>query len=247
MEVNDGVVIIPTYNEKENVENIIRAVLGLPKMFHVLIIDDNSPDGTAAIVKGLMDEFSGRLHILERSGKLGLGTAYITGFKWALEQGYDYVFEMDADFSHNPNDVLKLHAACAEEGADMSIGSRYISGVNVVNWPMGRVLMSYFASKYVRIVTGMKIADTTAGFVCYHRRVLETLELDKIKFKGYAFQIEMKYTAYKCGFNIKEVPIIFVNRVLGSSKMSGGIFGEAVLGVIRLKISSWFRKYPQKK
>lgn len=247
MELNDGVVIIPTYNEKENVENIIRAVLGLPKMFHVLIIDDNSPDGTAAIVKGLMDEFSGRLHILERSGKLGLGTAYITGFKWALEQGYEYVFEMDADFSHNPNDVLKLHAACTEDGADMSIGSRYISGVNVVNWPMGRVLMSYFASKYVRIVTGMKIADTTAGFVCYSRRVLETLELDKIRFKGYAFQIEMKYTAYKCGFNIKEVPIIFVNRVLGSSKMSGGIFGEAVLGVIRLKISSLFRKYPQKK
>lgn len=247
MEVNDGVVIIPTYNEKENVENIIRAVLGLPKMFHVLIIDDNSPDGTAAIVKGLMDEFSGRLHILERSGKLGLGTAYITGFKWALENGYEYVFEMDADFSHNPNDVLKLHAACAEEGADMSIGSRYISGVNVVNWPMGRVLMSYFASKYVRIVTGMKIADTTAGFVCYRRSVLETLELDKIRFKGYAFQIEMKYTAYKCGFNIKEVPIIFVNRVLGNSKMSGGIFGEAVFGVIRLKINSFFRKYPQKK
>lgn len=247
MEVNDGVVIIPTYNEKENVENIIRAVLGLPKMFHVLIIDDNSPDGTANIVKGLMNEFSGRLHILERSGKLGLGTAYITGFKWALENGYDYIFEMDADFSHNPNDVLKLHKACAEEGADMAIGSRYISGVNVVNWPMGRVLMSYFASKYVRIVTGMKIADTTAGFVCYRRQVLETLELDLVKFKGYAFQIEMKYTAYKCGFNIKEVPIIFVNRVLGNSKMSGGIFGEAVLGVIRLKISSFFRKYPQKK
>lgn len=247
MEVNDGVVIIPTYNEKENVENIIRAVLGLPKMFHVLIIDDNSPDGTANIVKDLMNEFSGRLHILERSGKLGLGTAYITGFKWALENGYDYIFEMDADFSHNPNDVLKLHKACAEEGADMAIGSRYISGVNVVNWPMGRVLMSYFASKYVRIVTGMKIADTTAGFVCYRRQVLETLELDLVKFKGYAFQIEMKYTAYKCGFNIKEVPIIFVNRVLGNSKMSGGIFGEAVLGVIRLKISSFFRKYPQKK
>lgn len=247
MEVNDGVVIIPTYNEKENAENIIRAVLGLPKMFHVLIIDDNSPDGTAAIVKGLMNEFSGRLHIIEREGKLGLGTAYITGFKWALEHGYEYVFEMDADFSHNPNDVLKLHKACAEEGADVAIGSRYISGVNVVNWPMGRVLMSYFASKYVRIVTGMKIADTTAGFKCYRRQVLETIELDKIKFKGYAFQIEMKYTAYKCGFTIKEVPIVFVNRVLGSSKMSGGIFGEAVLGVIRLKINSLFRKYPQKK
>ncbi len=247
MEVNDGVVIIPTYNEKENAENIIRAVLGLPKMFHVLIIDDNSPDGTAAIVKGLMSEFEGRLHILERKGKLGLGTAYITGFKWALEHGYEYIFEMDADFSHNPNDVLKLHKACSEEGADVAIGSRYISGVNVVNWPMGRVLMSYFASKYVRIVTGMKIADTTAGFKCYRRQVLETIELDKIKFKGYAFQIEMKYTAYKCGFTVKEVPIIFVNRVLGSSKMSGGIFGEAVLGVIRLKINSLFRKYPQKK
>ncbi|MBO7607290.1 MAG: polyprenol monophosphomannose synthase [Paludibacteraceae bacterium] len=246
MEVNDGVVIIPTYNEKENAENIIRAVLGLPKAFHVLIIDDNSPDGTAAIVKGLMNEFPGRLHILERSGKLGLGTAYITGFKWALEHGYEYVFEMDADFSHNPNDVLKLHKACSEEGADVAIGSRYISGVNVVNWPMGRVLMSYFASKYVRMVTGMKIADTTAGFKCYRREVLETIELDKIKFKGYAFQIEMKYTAYKCGFTIKEVPIIFVNRVLGSSKMSGGIFGEAVWGVIRLKINSLFRKYPQK-
>ena len=245
--MNDGVVIIPTYNEKENAENIIRAVLGLPKAFHVLIIDDNSPDGTAAIVKGLMNEFPGRLHILERSGKLGLGTAYITGFKWALEHGYEYVFEMDADFSHNPNDVLKLHKACSEEGADVAIGSRYISGVNVVNWPMGRVLMSYFASKYVRMVTGMKIADTTAGFKCYRREVLETIELDKIKFKGYAFQIEMKYTAYKCGFTIKEVPIIFVNRVLGSSKMSGGIFGEAVLGVIRLKINSLFRKYPQKK
>ncbi|MBR4712829.1 MAG: polyprenol monophosphomannose synthase [Paludibacteraceae bacterium] len=247
MEVNDGVVIIPTYNEKENAENIIRAVLGLPKIFHVLIIDDNSPDGTAAIVKGLMNEFPGRLHILEREGKLGLGTAYITGFKWALEHGYEYIFEMDADFSHNPNDVLKLHKACSEEGADVAIGSRYISGVNVVNWPMGRVLMSYFASKYVRMVTGMKVADTTAGFKCYRREVLETIELDKIKFKGYAFQIEMKYTAYKCGFTIKEVPIIFVNRVLGSSKMSGGIFGEAVLGVIRLKINSLFRKYPQKK
>ncbi len=245
--MNDGVVIIPTYNEKENAENIIRAVLGLPKMFHVLIIDDNSPDGTAAIVKGLMNEFPGRLHILEREGKLGLGTAYITGFKWALEHGYEYIFEMDADFSHNPNDVLKLHKACSEEGADVAIGSRYISGVNVVNWPMGRVLMSYFASKYVRMVTGMKVADTTAGFKCYRREVLETIELDKIKFKGYAFQIEMKYTAYKCGFTIKEVPIIFVNRVLGSSKMSGGIFGEAVLGVIRLKINSLFRKYPQKK
>ncbi len=241
------IVLIPTYNEKENVENIIRAVFELPKMFHVLIIDDNSPDGTAAIVKRVMTEFPERLHILERSGKLGLGTAYITGFKWALEQGYDYIFEMDADFSHNPKDLMNLHKACSEEGADVAIGSRYISGVNVVNWPMGRVLMSYFASKYVRIVTGLKVADTTAGFKCYRREVLETIELDKIKFKGYAFQIEMKYTAYKCGFTIKEVPIIFVNRVLGNSKMCGGIFGEAVLGVIRLKINSLFRKYPQKK
>lgn len=247
MEVNDGVVIIPTYNEKENIENITRAVFSLPKRFHVLVIDDGSPDGTAAIVKSLQEEFDGRLHIVERSGKQGLGTAYIAGFKWALERGYDYVFEMDADFSHNPNDLLKLHKACSEEGADLAIGSRYVSGVNVVNWPMGRVLMSYFASKYVRIVTGMKIADTTAGFKCYRREVLETIELDKIKFKGYAFQIEMKHTAYKCGFTIKEVPIIFVNRVLGNSKMSGGIFGEAVLGVIQLRINSLFRKYPQKK
>jgi len=213
--LNDGVVIIPTYNEKENAENIIRAVFSLPKDFHILIIDDGSPDGTAAIVKGLQTEFSNRLHLIERSGKLGLGTAYITGFKWAIEHGYDFIFEMDADFSHNPQDLLKLHKACAEEGADLAIGSRYVTGVNVVNWPMGRVLMSYFASKYVRIVTGMKIADTTAGFKCYRREVLETIDLDKIKFKGYAFQIEMKYTTYKCGFTIKEVPIIFINRVLG--------------------------------
>ena len=243
----DGIVIIPTYNEKENVENIIRAVFGQPKNFHVLIIDDGSPDGTADIVKSLQEEFQRSLHIVERSGKLGLGTAYIAGFKWALERGYEYIFEMDADFSHNPDDLLKLHKACSEEGADVAIGSRYISGVNVVNWPMGRVLMSYFASKYVRIITGLNIADTTAGFKCYRREVLETIELDKIKFKGYAFQIEMKFTAYKCGFTIKEVPIIFVNRVLGNSKMSGGIFGEAVLGVIRLKWDSLFRKYPQKK
>lgn len=242
-----GVVIIPTYNEKENVEAIIRAVFSLPTPFDVLIIDDGSPDGTANIVKGLMaEEFNGRLHIIERSGKQGLGTAYITGFKWAIENKYDYVFEMDADFSHNPTDLLKLHKACSEEGADVAIGSRYVSGVNVVNWPMGRVLMSYFASKYVRFVTGMNVADTTAGFVCYRREVLETIELDKIKFKGYAFQIEMKFTSYKCGFNIEEVPIIFVNRVLGTSKMSGGIFSEALFGVISLKWRSFFRKYPQK-
>lgn len=247
MKDSDGIVIIPTYNEKENVENIVRAVLSEPKKFHVLIIDDGSPDGTASIVKSLQKEFPEKLHIIEREGKLGLGTAYITGFKWALEHQYEYIFEMDADFSHNPDDLLKLHKACSEEGADVAIGSRYISGVNVVNWPMGRVLMSYFASKYVRIITGLRIADTTAGFKCYRREVLETIELDKIKFKGYAFQIEMKFTAYKCGFTIKEVPIIFVNRVLGNSKMSGGIFGEAILGVIRLKWDSLFRKYPQKK
>lgn len=247
MKDSDGIVIIPTYNEKENVENIVRAVFGEPKKFHVLIIDDGSPDGTASIVKSLQKEFPEKLHIIEREGKWGLGTAYITGFKWALEHQYEYIFEMDADFSHNPDDLLKLHKACSEEGADVAIGSRYISGVNVVNWPMGRVLMSYFASKYVRIITGLRIADTTAGFKCYRREVLETIELDKIKFKGYAFQIEMKFTAYKCGFTIKEVPIIFVNRVLGNSKMSGGIFGEAILGVIRLKWDSLFRKYPQKK
>ena len=247
MKDSDGIVIIPTYNEKENVENIVRAVFGEPKKFHVLIIDDGSPDGTASIVKSLQKEFPEKLHIIEREGKLGLGTAYITGFKWALEHQYEYIFEMDADFSHNPDDLIKLHKACSEEGADVAIGSRYISGVNVVNWPMGRVLMSYFASKYVRIITGLRIADTTAGFKCYRREVLETIELDKIKFKGYAFQIEMKFTAYKCGFTIKEVPLIFVNRVLGNSKMSGGIFGEAILGVIRLKWDSLFRKYPQKK
>ena len=245
---SDGVVIIPTYNEKENVENIIRAVFALPHAFDVLIIDDGSPDGTAGIVKRLQaDEFAERLHLLERQGKLGLGTAYITGFKWAIAHGYDYVFEMDADFSHNPKDLPRLYEACAVQGADVAVGSRYISGVNVVNWPMGRVIMSYFASKYVRFITGMKIADTTAGFKCYRREVLETIDLDRIHFKGYAFQIEMKFTAYKCGFKIVEVPIIFVNRELGVSKMSGGIFGEAFFGVLRLRVSSWFRKYPQKK
>ena len=221
----DSIVIIPTYNEKENVENIIRAVLSLPKAFDVLIIDDGSPDGTAAIVKKLMGEFDGRLHLVERQGKLGLGTAYICGFKWALERGYEYIFEMDADFSHNPNDLLKLYDACANGGADMSIGSRYCNGVNVVNWPLSRVLMSYYASVYVRVVTGMSVRDTTAGFVCYKADVLKTIELDKIHFKGYAFQIEMKYTAYLCGFTLKEVPIIFINRVLGTSKMNTSIFG----------------------
>ena len=245
--LHDSLVLITTYNEKENIENIIRAVFNLPEMFDILVIDDNSPDGTAAIVKDLQNEFPERLHIIERKGKLGLGTAYIAGFKWAIEHRYDYIFEMDADFSHNPEDLLRLKAACRDNGADMAIGSRYVSGVNVVNWPMGRVIMSYYASKYVRIVTGMKIHDTTAGFVCYRREVLETMELDKIQFKGYAFQIEMKFTAKMCGFNIQEVPIIFINRVLGESKMSGGIFSEAVFGVIKLKWGSFFRKYPQKK
>lgn len=242
-----NLVIIPTYNEKENIEAIITAVMELPIEYHVLVIDDGSPDGTAAIVKDLMaNTFAGKLHLVERAGKLGLGTAYIAGFKWAIEHQYDYIFEMDADFSHNPNDLLKLYDACANQGADVAIGSRYVSGVNVVNWPMGRVLMSYFASKYVRFVLGMQVHDTTAGFVCYRRQVLETIELDKIRFKGYAFQIEMKFTSYKCGFKIQEVPIIFVNRVLGTSKMSGGIFSEALLGVIKLKLNSWVRKYPKK-
>ena len=243
----ERLVIIPTYNEKENVENIIRAVMSLPLAFHVLIIDDGSPDGTADIVKRLQAEtYKDSLFLIERAGKLGLGTAYITGFKWAIEHEYDYVFEMDAVFSHNPQDLLKLYDACANEGADVAVGSRYITGVNVVNWPMGRVLMSYCASIYVRTVLGVDIRDTTAGFVCYRRQVLETIELDKIRFKGYAFQIEMKFTAHQCGFTIREVPIIFINRVLGTSKMSGGIFSEALLGVIRLKLSSWFRKYPKK-
>ena len=240
-------VIIPTYNEKENIENIIRAVFALPEEFHLLVIDDGSPDGTAAIVKKLQNEFPERLFIVERKGKLGLGTAYIAGFKWGLEHQYDFIFEMDADFSHNPQDLPRLYNACATEGADVAIGSRYVSGVNVVNWPIGRVLMSYFASKYVKFITGLKIYDTTAGFKCYRREVLETIELDKIRFKGYAFQIEMKFTAYKCGFTLREVPIIFINRQLGTSKMSGGIFGEAFLGVIQLKLTSFTRKFPQKK
>lgn len=248
MNTSDSIVIIPTYNEKENIERIIRAIFALEKAFNILVIDDNSPDGTANIVKGLMDkEFADRLFILERSGKLGLGTAYITGFKWAVERKYDFIFEMDADFSHAPADLPRLYAACKDEGNDMSIGSRYVSGVNVVNWPMGRVLMSYFASKYVQFVTGLNICDTTAGFVCYRRRVLETIDLNAVRFKGYAFQIEMKYTAYKCGFKIKEVPVIFVNRVEGTSKMSGGIFSEALLGVIRLRLDGWFKNYPTAK
>ena len=243
---SDSIIIIPTYNEKENIEKIIRAIFSLEKAFNILVIYDGSPDGTAAIVKRLMaDEFAGSLFIIERKGKLGLGTAYITGFKWALEHAYDYIFEMDADFSHDPNDLPRLYSACADEGYDVAIGSRYISGVNVVNWPIGRVLMSYFASRYVRFVTGFKVNDTTAGFKCYKRRVLNTIELDKIKFKGYAFQIEMKYTAFRIGFKIKEVPVIFVNRREGVSKMSGGIFSEALFGVMRLRLDGWFRKYPE--
>lgn len=240
MQTSDSIVIIPTYNERENIENIIRAVFGLEKTFHILIIEDGSPDGTAAIVKTLQQEFPDRLFMIERKGKLGLGTAYITGFKWALEHSYEYIFEMDADFSHNPNDLPRLYEACAVQGGDVAIGSRYVSGVNVVNWPMGRVLMSYFASKYVRIVTGLPIHDTTAGFKCYRRQVLETIDLDHVRFKGYAFQIEMKFTAYKCGFKIIEVPVIFINRELGTSKMNSSIFGEAVFGVIKLKVNSWF-------
>lgn len=242
----DSVVIIPTYNEKENVAAIIEAVFSLPRNFDVLIIDDNSPDGTADIVKDLQQTHSGRLHLIRRTGKLGLGTAYIAGFKWALDHGYNFVFEMDADFSHNPNDLLKLYDACANQGADVAVGSRYVTGVNVVNWPMGRVLMSFYASRYVRIVTGMPINDATAGFVCYRREVLQTLPLDHIRFKGYAFQIEMKFLAYKYGFKIAEVPIIFVNRVLGTSKMSSGIFSEGFFGVLRLKWSSLFNKYERK-
>jgi dolichol-phosphate mannosyltransferase len=243
MNSSDSIVIIPTYNEKENIEKIIRAVFGLEKCFHILIIDDGSPDGTAQIVKQLIaTEFGDRLFIEEREGKLGLGTAYIKGFRWALERDYEYIFEMDADFSHDPNDLPRLYSACHDEGYDLAIGSRYVSGVNVVNWPIGRVLMSYFASKYVRMITGFNVHDTTAGFKCYRRKVLETFELDKIRFKGYAFQIEMKFTAYKMGFKIKEVPIVFINRVLGTSKMSGGIFSEALLGVIKLRWSSIFNK-----
>jgi len=239
----DKLVIIPTYNEKGNIEPIIRKVFSLPEIFHLLIIDDGSPDGTADIVKKLQKEYPDCLHLVQRSGKMGLGTAYIAGFKWALEHQYNFVCEMDADFSHNPDDLVKLWEACAKENFDLAIGSRYINGVNVVNWPLGRVLMSYFASKYVRIITGMNIKDTTAGFKCYTRKVLQTIDFDRIKFKGYAFQIEMKFTAWKHGFKIIEVPIIFTDRRVGVSKMSGGIFNEAFWGVIRMKWRSFFRKY----
>src|SRR5690242_17587777 len=230
--VTDSLVIIPTYNEKENIEKMVRKVFSLGKEFHLLIIDDGSPDGTAAVVKGLQKDFAGKLFMIERSGKLGLGTAYITGFRWAIEKRYDYIFEMDCDFSHNPDDLLRLYDACAVQGADVAIGSRYIKGANVVNWPLGRVMMSYYASVYVRVITGIHIKDTTAGFICYRRHVLETIDLDKIKFVGYAFQIEMKFTAWKHGFKIVEVPIIFTDRTEGTSKMSKGIFKEAIMGVV---------------
>lgn len=236
-------VIIPTYNEKENITAIINAVFSLSQEFHILVIDDGSPDGTAQIVNDLAQRYNERLFLIERNGKLGLGTAYLTGFKWAIEHDYDYIFEMDADFSHPPKELIALRDACVDDGADMSIGSRYISGVNVVNWPIGRVLMSYFASVYVRFITGMKIMDTTAGFVCYSRKVLETLNLDDISLKGYGFQIEMKFTTWKYGFKITEVPIIFTDRKQGSSKMTGGIFNEAVWGVVGMKLRSLFKSY----
>lgn len=244
--MSDVLVIIPTYNEIENITAILETVMKYPDGFDVLVIDDNSPDGTAEAVKKMMEKFPNRIFLEQRKGKLGLGTAYIHGFKWALKKDYGYVIEMDADFSHNPDDLTRLYHACKDDCADVAIGSRYISGVNVVNWPMGRVLMSYFASKYVQMVTGLKIKDTTAGFACYRADVLRTMELDKIRFKGYAFQIEMKFTAVKCGFDVREVPIVFVNRVLGVSKMSSGIFGEALFGVMKLKLGSFRRKYPQK-
>lgn len=238
--MSDGLVIIPTYNEKENIENIIHEVFSLEKQFHVLVVDDGSPDGTAALVKALVGEYSGRLFIEERAGKLGLGTAYIHGFKWALKRDYKFVFEMDADFSHNPEDLMRLHHACTVDDADLAIGSRYITGVNVVNWPLERVLLSYCASMYVRCITRMKIQDTTAGFKCYKRIVLETIDLDRIKFMGYAFQIEMKFTSWKLGFKLVEVPIIFTDRQLGESKMSSNIIKEALWGVIQMKWNSFF-------
>lgn len=243
MKNRGNLVIIPTYNERDNIEALIKSVFSQPTPFHILIIDDGSPDGTASIVKQLQDEYPGQLHIIERQEKSGLGTAYITGFKWAIENQYDYIGEMDADFSHDPADLNRLYKTCAEEGADLAIGSRYKTGVNVVNWPIGRVLISYFASVYVRLVTGMKIMDTTAGFKCYKRRVLETIKLDRISLKGYGFQIEMKFSTWKYGFKIIEIPIIFTDRQEGTSKMSGGIFNEALWGVIKMKISSFFKQY----
>lgn len=244
--MSTSLVIIPTYNEKENIERIIHAVMELPDHFDVLIVDDGSPDGTGQIVKSLMPKFQDKLHLEERSGKGGLGTAYIHGFRWALARGYEFIFEMDADFSHDPKDLVRLKEAC-QSGADMSIGSRYVKGVNVVNWPMSRVLLSFFASKYVRFVTGLPVHDATAGYVCYRRIVLENINLDRIRFVGYAFQIEMKFKAWKHRFKLAEVPVIFTDRSLGQSKMSRGIIQEAIFGVIRLKISSLFRSYPSVK
>lgn len=241
--MKDALVIIPTYNERENIEAMVRKVMALAHPFELLVVDDGSPDGTSDIVRALQQEYPGRLHLETRAGKLGLGTAYIHGFKYALRHGYEYIFEMDADFSHNPNDLIRLYNACAKEGYDMAIGSRYIQGVNVVNWPMNRVLMSYFASAYVKLITGMPIEDTTAGFKCYRRKVLETIPLNQIRFVGYAFQIEMKFLAFKYGFRIKEVPIIFTDRTRGESKMSSGIFKEAVLGVLKMKVGSFFRHF----
>lgn len=241
--VPNSIVIIPTYNEKENIAKIIEKVFSLPEEFNILIIDDNSPDGTAAIVKELAITYKNRLFLVERAGKLGLGTAYITGFKWALANNYEYIFEMDADFSHNPDDLIRLYEACSHQGADLAIGSRYISGINVINWPLKRVLMSYFASVYVRKITGMPVMDTTAGFKCYRRTVLETIDIEKIRMKGYGFQIEMKFKTWKYGFKILEIPIIFTDRKEGASKMSGGIFGEAFKGVIKMKIMSYFKTY----
>ena len=241
--MKENLVIIPTYNEKENIGRMIDTIFSLENNYDLLIIDDGSPDGTGNIVKKKQNEYAGRLHLIERNGKLGLGTAYIKGFEWALDHDYNYIYEMDADFSHDPADLNRLYKACHDYGADLAIGSRYVSGVNVVNWPMGRVLISYFASVYVRIITGIKIHDATAGFKCYSRKVLETIDLERIRFKGYAFQIEMKFTAWKFGFNIVEVPIIFTDRREGTSKMSGGIVSEAVWGVIKMKIFSWFRNY----
>lgn len=244
--MSGSLVIIPTYNEKENIEKMINKVFSLPHPFHLLIIDDGSPDGTAAIVKNMMPKYPERLFIEERKGKLGLGTAYIHGFKWAIQRQYDYIFEMDCDFSHNPDDLINLYKACANEGADLAIGSRYIKGANVVNWPLGRVIMSYYASVYVRLVTGMRVKDTTAGFICYKRKVLETIPLDQIRFIGYAFQIEMKFTAWKYGFKIVEVPIVFTDRTEGTSKMSKGIFKEAIMGVLQMKWKSLFHSYSKK-
>ncbi len=243
MTLSDSLVIIPTYKERENIERIVRKIFSLEKEHHVLVVDDNSPDGTADIVRNLIDEFGGKLFLETRAGKLGLGTAYIHGFKWALAREYRYIFELDADFSHDPDDIIRLYKACAEEGYDLAIGSRYISGVNVVNWPMGRVLMSYYASSYVRLVTRMKIRDTTAGFKCFKREVLEAIDLDKVRFTGYAFQIEMKYLAWKLGFKIKEVSIVFTDRTAGESKMSSGIIREAFLGVVKMRWQSYFNDY----